>query len=111
MAGLGLNGIVIGAMAGQAALIIVTHYGGRLPGFLPAVTSPLCHAVRGLAVASSIKQGTRDGHQHDHGLLRKRLPGLYFRSSWHSDSDEIRPHALVGVGLRTLLILLDWQDR
>ncbi|MDD3598957.1 MAG: ABC transporter permease subunit [Bacillota bacterium] len=38
MAGLGLNfGIVIGAMAGQAALIIVTHYGvAGLPGFLLA---------------------------------------------------------------------------
>lgn len=35
MAGLGLNfGIVVGAMAGQAALIIVTHYGiGGLGGF------------------------------------------------------------------------------
>jgi len=38
IAGLGLNfGIVIGAMSGQAALIIITHLGiGGLPGFLLA---------------------------------------------------------------------------
>ena len=52
MAGLGLNfGIVIGAMAGQAALIIATHYGGRASWFrlLLSFQSPLPCCSGGLA--------------------------------------------------------------
>lgn len=47
MAGLGLNfGIVIGAMAGQTALVIITHYGFEgLGGFLAAVLISVPFAV------------------------------------------------------------------